>query len=198
MASHATMSNAAHVRQARQKRLPPAGIGSRSMPRAHPSLGARLALRAIRLYQRHLSPIKGFSCPLRLATGGASCSGYGYRMIARHGLRLGLALLDRRLALCGDANRAPQSARNPLLHGQRGECAPDCDCDLPSGRGCIPAFGDVCDVLSCCDCGGGGGGNNRWREWRERRWLKRAARKQQKHAEREQQLRREREARERR
>jgi len=155
------------------------------VPRALPSMGARLALRAIRFYQRHLSPIKGFSCPLRAATGGASCSSHGYRMIERHGLRLGLALLDRRLALCGEAGRARQQVRNPLLHAQRGECAPDCDCDLPSGRGCPGAL-TICDVLSGCHCDGGNGRNGeRWRRWREKRWLEREIRKQKKRAERQ-------------
>jgi putative component of membrane protein insertase Oxa1/YidC/SpoIIIJ protein YidD len=37
----------------------------------------RLALAAIRGYQRWISPRKGFRCALRTATGGDSCSAYG-------------------------------------------------------------------------------------------------------------------------
>jgi putative component of membrane protein insertase Oxa1/YidC/SpoIIIJ protein YidD len=55
-------------------------------------LAARCALAAIRAYQRHLSPRKGFSCALRGATGGRSCSAYGYRAIALCGLGKGLRL----------------------------------------------------------------------------------------------------------
>jgi putative component of membrane protein insertase Oxa1/YidC/SpoIIIJ protein YidD len=62
---------------------------------------AALALAAIRFYQRHISPHKGFSCALRVATGGASCSAYGYAVIARFGLVRGLGLLQRRLLPMG-------------------------------------------------------------------------------------------------
>jgi putative component of membrane protein insertase Oxa1/YidC/SpoIIIJ protein YidD len=39
------------------------------------------ALAAIRGYQRFLSPLKGFSCALRVFTGDESCSAYGDRVI---------------------------------------------------------------------------------------------------------------------
>ena len=110
---------------------------------------SRLALAAIRLYQRHLSPIKGFSCALRVRTGGDSCSAYGYRIIERHGLPLGLVLLRRRLRRCGDIHRGARAARNPVLHHQHGDCdILSCDgCDLPSGRGigsCLSSDGCSC------------------------------------------------------
>ena len=70
-----------------------------------PGLAARWALRAIRVYQRHLSPHKGFSCAYRGATGGDSCSAHGYRVIARCGLRKGWRLLRRRLNACGQQHR---------------------------------------------------------------------------------------------
>ncbi|ATD62555.1 MAG: membrane protein insertion efficiency factor YidD [Janthinobacterium svalbardensis] len=68
--------------------------------------GKHLALWAIRAYQRYVSPRKGFSCVYRVLTGGTSCSNYGYRVIARHGLRPGLVLLQRRLCACGAARAA--------------------------------------------------------------------------------------------
>jgi len=110
-------------------------------------LASALALAAIRGYQRWLSPHKGFGCAFRVATGGDSCSAYGYRVIERFGLRRGLGLLDRRLALCGHVHRSAQAARgpappqvrHPLLHYQRGECDPGCAL-LECG----------CDA---CDCG---------------------------------------------
>lgn len=61
----------------------------------------RLVLAAIRLYQRWLSPHKGFVCAYRVYTGRDSCSAYGYRVINRYGALVGLALLRRRLADCG-------------------------------------------------------------------------------------------------
>jgi putative component of membrane protein insertase Oxa1/YidC/SpoIIIJ protein YidD len=158
------------------------------------SLLSRLALWAIRLYQRRLSPIKGYSCAYRVATGGRSCSAYGYRAIARHGLAAGLALLDRRLTRCGELHRARVSssgpARNPLLHYQRG----DCDCG-----GC-----DIGD-LGGCGCDGGCGGPREhpgrrcepFQRWREQRWMAKAARLQRERMERETRERIERERRER-
>jgi putative component of membrane protein insertase Oxa1/YidC/SpoIIIJ protein YidD len=103
-------------------------------------LAARCALGAIRAYQRHLSPHKGFSCALRDAKGGRSCSSYGYRVIARCGLRKGLRLLRRRLHACG---RQHQLGGGPLRY-QQGSIDPGCALDGP----------DVCDCCSSgCDLG---------------------------------------------
>ena len=114
-----------------------------------------LALAAIRGYQRFLSPLKGFSCAFRVFTGADSCSAYGYRMIERFGLRRGLGLLDRRLALCGHVQRRMRPAqctapRHPGRHRQQGFCDLPCDgpdCDL---HACPCGVCDACDV---CDCG---------------------------------------------
>ncbi|VEB44117.1 Uncharacterised protein [Chromobacterium violaceum] len=48
-----------------------------------------LALCLIRIYQRHLSPRKGFGCAYRAGTGRAGCSGLAFRAIRRYGLRRG-------------------------------------------------------------------------------------------------------------
>jgi len=119
-----------------------------------------LALAAIRFYQRRMSPHKGFSCALRVATGGASCSAYGYAVIARFGLARGLGLLQRRLELCGHVHRRVRSSPppHPHLKYQRGFCdAPACDgpCDLscPGDADCISAD-TALDIASCvCDPG---------------------------------------------
>jgi len=110
-----------------------------------------LALVAIRAYQRFVSPRKGFACAWRVRKGGASCSAFGLRAIERHGVVLGLRLLDRRLKRCGQVHReaAGTYARLRPLRAQRGDC--DCACDLPSCDG-LPCDCDVCDVLDCCDC----------------------------------------------
>jgi putative component of membrane protein insertase Oxa1/YidC/SpoIIIJ protein YidD len=112
-----------------------------------------LALRAIRFYQRFISPYKGFSCALRVATGGASCSAYGHAVIARFGLRRGLALLQRRFELCGHAHERLRPAApppHPRLQYQRGFCDAPCDlpCDAPGH--CAAADGaDAADALCC-------------------------------------------------
>jgi putative component of membrane protein insertase Oxa1/YidC/SpoIIIJ protein YidD len=121
-----------------------------------------LALAAIRGYQRFLSPLKGFSCAFRAATGADSCSAYGYRVIERFGLRRGLGLLDRRLVLCGHVHRSVrpartpmhQQVRHPLLHRQRGICEPSCDlpCDLSCDGIGHSGLLDCCSPSDLCDC----------------------------------------------
>jgi putative component of membrane protein insertase Oxa1/YidC/SpoIIIJ protein YidD len=106
-----------------------------------------LALRAIALYQRHLSPRKGYCCALHAAGRGRSCSAYGYRAIARGGLLTGLVLLRRRVAACGRVHAAARPAvrYQPGMAYQRGFCDPGCDiggCDI-----------DVCGAADCCSGG---------------------------------------------
>jgi len=145
-----------------------------------------LALSAIRGYQRHLSPHKGFNCAYRCATGRDGCSAHGYRVIERFGLWTGLALLRRRLRLCGDTYRSRILVRNPVLYHQRGDCVP-CDCDT----GCLPdlpcsgksAARGIGQCAGECGCDALGSyleykcerAKERWKRWRERR---RAGRRQ--------------------
>lgn len=129
--------------------------------RGAPSLAASLALRAIRLYQRHLSPRKGFSCAYRVHKGGASCSAHGYRVIARHGLALGLPLLRRRLRRCGEVHEAARTFPDPALRYQRGECdLIPCDCHSPAGKGALCELG--CQGAGECAC-------NKIERWLKRR-----------------------------
>lgn len=133
-----------------------------------------LALFAIRAYQRHLSPYKGFSCAYRVHTGRASCSELGWRAIRRHGCWAGLQLLRQRTAFCGVVHRRHAALQAPsdaiAWQAQRGLCDLSCDlpcdapCDLPSGRG---MGGAVCDALSCCDCGNWDRKSSK-RKWRDK------------------------------
>ncbi len=124
-----------------------------------------LALFAIRLYKRFVSPYKGFACAYRVHTGRASCSTLGLRAIRRLGVWRGAAVLRRRLEQCGAVHRRhhPPRAR---IHAQAGfidGCDVPCDCghgpscDLPHSCGDHSA-GRVCNTLSncvpsdCCDC----------------------------------------------
>jgi len=114
----------------------------------------QLALAAIRLYQRHLSPYKGFCCAYRVHTGQASCSSLGYRAIRRFGLWPGLVILRQRLVKCGIAHRRYRP-RSLALGRQAGFCDIPCDpsCDLPCD---FDAGSTACDVFSNCipgDCG---------------------------------------------
>lgn len=136
------------------------------------------ALFAIELYQRYLSPHKGYCCAYRIYTGSASCSVLGYRAIRRFGLWDGLALLRERLALCGVAYRrwrarirAPRERARLVAPRERGFVDGLCDVTM-----CIPDPGDLanaaCDMSSSCggspcdvlDCSNGRGKKNPGRD----------------------------------
>jgi putative component of membrane protein insertase Oxa1/YidC/SpoIIIJ protein YidD len=59
----------------------------------------------IRLYQRHLSPRKGFACPHRLVHGGLSCSEYARQTILTRGVWSAYGLTRQRLKECRVAAR---------------------------------------------------------------------------------------------
>lgn len=106
-----------------------------------------VALWLITIYQRHLSPYKGYGCAYRVHTGHASCSALGYRAIRRYGVRGGLSVLDRRLQRCGIAAGQRRALPRPTLHRQAGLCDIGCDgCDA------MPGCDDVMDCpCDCCD-----------------------------------------------
>jgi uncharacterized protein len=121
-----------------------------------------LLLTLIRLYQRHVSPRKGFACAYRVHTGCASCSHLGYRAIRRYGVWQGLDVLQARLTRCGVAHRryaAMHPPSQPRAHQRRLAQAGFCDvgCDVPLD--CWPSdpFGCVAECAS--SCGGGDCGN---------------------------------------
>lgn len=93
----------------------------------------RAILASIHIYQRWISPHKGFQCAHRLATGGVGCSGYGKKVFARYGVKRGYQLLQRRFYDC--AWHAKQQPKTHIPHYRR----------MQSG------VLDVCDVLSACD-----------------------------------------------
>lgn len=67
------------------------------------SISTRFAVVAIGLYQKYLSPVKGFVCAHRVLHGGDSCSEYARRGIQTHGIRKGIDLLRKRLVECRTA-----------------------------------------------------------------------------------------------
>lgn len=126
----------------------------------------RVALAAIRFYQRNISPYKGFRCAYRVHTGCASCSVLGYRAIRRHGVVAGLSLLRERTYRCGVAHRQMVSTTRRTFRKQYGYCdmgcdlPVDCSCDLPIGKGAS----SISECLKCCDCG-----SWHWSNWRRKK-----------------------------
>lgn len=114
-----------------------------------------LVLAAIRVYQRHVSPHKGFVCAYRLHTGRASCSTLGWRAVRRWGVWRGLAVLRRRLLRCGVAHRRFVGTAPWRPHAtQRGDCdvlACGLDCAHPGGCNgpSLQECAGCCDGCSC-------------------------------------------------
>lgn len=101
---------------------------------------ARVALGMIDLYQRWVSPHKGWRCAHALHTGRRGCSALGARAIRRHGVWRGLGVLRRRFDACALSHEQLRLARAARLHPQAGVC--DFDCGPVDG----------CDVAECaCD-----------------------------------------------
>jgi putative component of membrane protein insertase Oxa1/YidC/SpoIIIJ protein YidD len=150
----------------------------------------RIALAAITLYRRHLSPRKGFSCAFRVHTGRDSCSAYGHRVIERFGLRIGQALLRRRMAACSEQywRHRPQQASGlaapwraaPRQGPQAGFCDVPCDvpnCEIPGRElpscelplpNCRFPLGELPGLCGDCACDWPSHNRNRKRDKRER------------------------------
>lgn len=112
-----------------------------------------LVLPAIGLYQRYVSPRKGFCCAYRHHLGRFSCSILGCRAIRRHGVVRGLAILRARLALC---RRVHEEAGTRSR--QRGSAPCDLPCDGTPGAGCASLDADCGRAgryVSCCDAAAG-------------------------------------------
>ena len=109
----------------------------------------RLAIAAIAVYQRYLSPYKGFCCAHRVRHGGPSCSEYARQIILSAGWRRSLAAFRERLRACRaaaiqlaadqDEQQRKKRRRDAAL-----DCLPDACPVLPDAcpdrcdSGCIP------------------------------------------------------------
>lgn len=113
-----------------------------------------LLLALVRLYQRFVSPYKGFRCAYRVHTGRASCSELGYRALRRHGVIGGLQVLRVRVGRCGVAHRRYGPARDAQRLGERGDCDVPCEAPDLGDCGVADTGGDGCAVhpLSGCYC----------------------------------------------
>jgi len=128
----------------------------------------KTALFMIELYQKYISPYKGFSCAHKIATGEIGCSGYGKKVISRYGIKTGYSLLQRRFAECkcsseelkkDPAYKAKHIKKyfHPQMASQQGFCDLDCggcdipNCDLPSPKKMCSGTMNICDFFDICD-----------------------------------------------
>jgi len=114
------------------------------------TLPDRLAIMTLVIYQRHLSPHKGFCCAHRVRHGGLSCSEYARQTILDLGWRRSLAAVRVRLRACRVAalelTLEDESERKKRRRDQVLECLPD-GCDIGADgcdSGCVP---DSCGRL---------------------------------------------------
>lgn len=111
-----------------------------------------LACWLIDLYQRYISPRKGFCCAYRVRHRRRdSCSQYAKRAIAKLGLLPGVRLLGRRFDKCADACKALRYEPKQRLHEEdkrRHSSWADC------AEGCEPSFvGDLWDAAGAVGSG---------------------------------------------
>ncbi|MES9870619.1 MAG: membrane protein insertion efficiency factor YidD [Sedimenticola sp.] len=58
---------------------------------------------SIRMYQKWLSPVKGYRCAHAAYYGGESCSSFGYKAVSDHGLLYFITAMYSRLINCRKA-----------------------------------------------------------------------------------------------
>jgi uncharacterized protein len=107
-----------------------------------------LACWLIGLYQRYLSPYKGFRCAYRARhKRRASCSAFARRAIERLGLLPGVRLLRRRFDKCHHAAKVLEYETPRKEEQRQNQSASVADC-VPDCGGCDPGAIDACDVIS--------------------------------------------------
>ena len=84
-------------------------------PRRDRTVLHALAETAIRFYQRHLSPRKGYRCSYAAAFDAPSCSAFGLELLRQHSLDRAWRELQDRFAACAMATKARKDReRDPL------------------------------------------------------------------------------------
>lgn len=120
-----------------------------------------MAVTAVGVYQRSLSPRKGFACAYRVRFDGSSCSQHFLQQLDQGGLRHGLGSLQSRLHECrlAAAGAAASSTANSAAgdhaepHAQDG--APEADDQDHQSNwqldGCAECGSGGCDCLEAFD-----------------------------------------------
>ena len=103
----------------------------------------RLAIAgSIEMYQRHVSPLKGFCCALRQVRGAHSCSEFARRAVLRVGPVSAYQLIKRRFVRCRQAYTSLAEQAEP---NKPQEQAPN----DPFAKPCSKDASSAC-VIGCC------------------------------------------------
>jgi putative component of membrane protein insertase Oxa1/YidC/SpoIIIJ protein YidD len=112
----------------------------------------RSGIYLIDLYQRYVSPHKGFSCAYRVLHRRRSCSEYIKRALARYGPVAAVALAKRRFAACrlaAERIHAPAEDRDrERRRPDGGYCPLDCSADVCT-LGLDACGTAACDAAAC-------------------------------------------------
>ncbi|BCM92259.1 hypothetical protein IAD21_04138 [Abditibacteriota bacterium] len=128
----------------------------------------RLLVALIGVYQRHISPRKGWRCAYSVMHGGPGCSGFARESIEIYGWQAARPLVRQRFRDCHSAAQTMRARRAAALFAADGG---------PAGPGPGPGPGpgrrrggvagsdsgdgpDGCDLLSDLPCFGGGDGDH--------------------------------------
>ena len=84
---------------------------------AFPGLASAAALGMITIYQRWVSPYKGYRCAHAVLHGGPGCSGFAKRAIRENGLWRAIALTRQRFRDCRAAMLAMAAQQNDPTNG---------------------------------------------------------------------------------
>jgi uncharacterized protein len=123
------------------------------------TIAASMADNAIGVYQRYISPYKGFCCAYRAHTGKRSCSAYGRAVVQKLGLLALLAALPKQFERCQVAYRnmaasavgASLALRSREKNASKADNCVDLPCDLPCSMPSDALPVDLpCDLP--CDC----------------------------------------------
>ena len=110
-----------------------------------------LAIALINLYQKFISPYKGFRCAHAVLHQGDSCSNAIKEIIATHGVFKGYASARQRLQSCHDAFLKLTEQKKQRDKKKKHGCYDCCDstlaCDIAD---CMPKHCDLPDLP--CDC----------------------------------------------
>jgi uncharacterized protein len=80
------------------------------------------------MYQRYVSPYKGYICAFRVHTGRCSCSEFARRVVLKHGIMKMMTLLPRRFGRCQDSYLAQMANQNENKEEQRNASDPSFCC----------------------------------------------------------------------
>ena len=88
--------------------------------------GKHIAVGGIELYQRFISPYKGYRCAYGVHCDGPSCSEYGKQVISKEGVIVGAVFLFQRFQECGQAGM--RFRHTPMRAGECSDCADSAIC----------------------------------------------------------------------